>query len=197
MSDDRDLTTYVNATSWAKKEMTPVSQYLMTSMAKYDDAEDRGLTAQTLDKWETVYVPTAIVHTEVPENMKSWLRQQTRWRKGYLRSSTFVSSFFWRKNPLIALIFYIEFMQSFTMPLVFFIIYVYSPFLLSNYLLTITHLTGQLLIALATGLDYRLREPKAKNWIYKPVMSLLVIAVIPWLLFPALLTYKKNRWLTR
>lgn len=197
MSDDRDLTTYVAASSWAKKEMTPLSQHLMESMAKYDDSEDRGLTAQTLTTWETVYVPTAIVHTEVPEKMKPWIRQQTRWRKGYLRSCTFVSAFFWKKHPLMALVFYTEFMQSFMSPLIILLVYVYTPLFLHNYLLPLTYLSGQLLLGFASGLDYRLRDPTAKNWVYKPLMSLLTLLVIPWLLFPAIWTYKKNRWLTR
>ena len=197
MSDDRDLTTYVTASSWAKKEMAPLAQHLMESMAKYDDSEDRGLTAQTLTTWKTVYVPTAVVHTEVPEKMKSWIRQQTRWRKGYLRSCTFVSAFFWKKHPLMALVFYTEFMQSFMSPLIFFIVYIYAPLFLHNYLLPLTYLAGQLLLGFASGLDYRFRDPTAKNWFYKPLMSLLTLLVIPWLLFPAIWTYKKNRWLTR
>jgi len=69
MSDDRDLTTYVTA-RLGEERNDSTSQHLMESMAKYDDSEDRGLTAQTLTTWETVYVPTAIVHTEVPEKMK-------------------------------------------------------------------------------------------------------------------------------
>jgi len=169
----------------------------MESMARYDDSEDRGLTAQTLTTWETVYVPTAIVHTEVPEKMKPWIRQQTRWRKGYLRSCTFVSAFFWKKHPLMALVFYTEFMQSFMSPMIFLLVYVYTPLFLHNYLLPFTYLFGQLLLGFASGLDYRLRDPTAKNWIYKPLMSLLTLVVIPWLLFPAIWTYKKNRWLTR
>jgi hyaluronan synthase len=197
MSDDRDLTTYVAASSWAKKEMAPLSQRLMESMAKYDDSEDRGLTAQTLTTWETVYVPTAVVYTEVPEKMRSWIRQQTRWRKGYLRSSTFVSAFFWKKHPLMALVFYTEFMQSFLSPVILVLVYIYTPLFLHNYLLPITHLFGQLLLGFASGLDYRLRDPMAKNWVYKPLISLLTLVVIPCLLFPAIWTYKKNRWLTR
>ena len=197
MSDDRDLTTYVTATSWARKEMTTVSQQLREAMANYDDSEDRGLTSQALDQWETVYVPTAIVYTEVPEKIRPWLRQQTRWRKGYLRSCTYISCFFWRKNPLMSLIFYTEFMQSFISPLLFLYIYGYMPLFLNNYMFTLAHLGGQLLIGLGTGLDYKFREPVTKNWVYKPLMGLLTFTIMPWLLFPALWTYKKNLWLTR
>ena len=53
----------------------------MVSMASYDDAEDRGLTSYTMHEWQTVYVPTAVVYTDVPEKCRQYLRQQIRWKK--------------------------------------------------------------------------------------------------------------------
>lgn len=196
-SDDRDLTTYAIATSWAKKELAPIKTKLMESMAQYDDAEDRGLTAQTLTEWKTVYVPSAVVHTEVPDNIKSYIRQQTRWKKGYLRSNFFVSAFFWRKHPLIALIFYIELMTTFIAPIILFAIYIYTPLILHNYFLPLTYLTGQILVGLVAGLDYKFRQPKTKMWKYKPLMNVITTFILPWLIFPALWTFRKNQWLTR
>lgn len=196
-SDDRDLTSYVMASSWAKEDLAPLSLELMKEMAKYDDSEDRGLTAQALIEWETVYIPSAIVHTEVPELPKAYLRQQTRWKKGYVRSCFFVSAFFWKKHPLMALIFYLEFMSTFLGPLVIFAVYFYAPFILGIFWIPLTYSIGQILIGLAAGLDYRFREPKVKNWKYKPLMNMMASFVLPWLLIPALWTYKKNRWMTR
>jgi len=196
-SDDRDLTTYAIATPWAKKELAPFSRNLFEDMAKYDDSEDRGLTTYTLVDWETVYIPTAIVYTEVPENLKHYIRQQIRWKKGYLRSSFFVSAFFWKKNPLMSLIFYTEFMTTLITPLVISAIYIYSPFVLQNFWLPITYFIGQVLVGLAAGLDYKFRDDNAKNWKFKPLMNLFSSLVLPWLIFPALWTYRKNQWLTR
>jgi len=170
---------------------------LMKEMANYDDSEDRGLTAHTLMEWETVYVPTAVVYTEVPETPKSYIRQQTRWKKGYIRSCFFVSAFFWRKNPLMALVFYLEFMSTFVSPAVIFAIYIYAPSVLHLYLIPLTYLIGQLLIGLAAGLDYKVREPETANWKYKPLMNLVASFVLPWLVIPALWTFRKNRWMTR
>jgi hyaluronan synthase len=196
-SDDRDLTSYTLATPWAKKELAPFQQKLMESMAQFDDAEDRGLTAQTLTEWETSYVPSAIVYTDVPDNLRKYIRQQVRWKKGYLRSNFYVSAFFWRKNPLMALLFYMEFMTTFTAPLIIFIIYFYGPFILNNYWIPITYVTGQLLIGFTAGLDYKFREKNVRNWKYKPFMNLFASIALSWLVIPAILTYNKNRWLTR
>jgi hyaluronan synthase len=195
--DDRNLTTYVVASPWAKEDLAPLSMHLMKSMARYDDSEDRGLTAQTLVNWKTVYVPTAVVHTEVPETLKKYLRQQTRWKKGYLRSTFFVSAFFWRKNPIIAALFYIEFMSALTSPFVIFSIYFYAPIFLGQFWFPLTYLAGQLLIGLVAGVDYKFRDPTARNWKHKPLMNLISSLMLTWILFPALYSFRKNGWLTR
>ena len=196
-SDDRDLTTYAISTKWAKQQFASLQLRLMESMAQYDDSEDRGLTSAALIEWETVYVPTAVVHTEVPETIKKYIRQQIRWRKGYFRSSFYVSAFFWKKNPLMSLIFYTEFMSTFTAPLIIFTIYLYSPLILKDFWLPLTYLVSQILIGLAAGLDYRARDTDARYWMYKPLMNLITSFMLSWLSFPALLTYNQNRWLTR
>ncbi len=122
-SDDRDLTSYAIATPWAKTELAPISRTMMEDTANYDDAEDRIFTAQAIVEWKSVYVASALVYTDVPDNVSGYIKQQKRWKKGYVRSNFFVSSFFWKKNPLMALIFYVEFMTTFTSPLIFLLYY--------------------------------------------------------------------------
>lgn len=196
-SDDRSLTVYTIATSWAKSQFAPVERFLMKSMAGYDDAEDRALTSQALKEWDTVYVPTAVVYTEVPERFKAYMRQQIRWRKGYLRSAFFASAFFWRKNPIMAQIFYLEFMSAFILPVIAFSIFFYRPIFLDSYWYLVTFIAGQIVIGIAVGLDYKFRDPSARNWIYKPLMNLISMGILAWLLLPALWGFRKKGWLTR
>ncbi|MGD1118815.1 MAG: glycosyltransferase [Dehalococcoidales bacterium] len=195
--DDRNLTAYAIATPWAKGQLAPLEMSLLKSMAGYDDAEDRGLTSQSIIEWDTVYVPTAIVYTEVPEKWRQYIRQQIRWKKGYLRSTFFISAFFWRKNPLMAVLFYLEFMSAFIAPAITLSIFVYSPIVRHSYLFPLMYIGGQLLIGMAAGMDYKFRVPTAKQWLYKPVMNLISAFILPWILFPALLGFKQNKWLTR
>jgi hyaluronan synthase len=196
-SDDRDLTSYVIASSWTRKELAPLSLQLMKGMADYDDSEDRGLTANALMDWETAYIPSALVRTEVPEKPKAYIRQQTRWKKGYVRSCFFVSAFFWKKHPLMALIFYLEFMSTFLGPLVIFAVYFYAPLVLGFLWIPVTYTLSQILIGVGAGLDYKFREPGARNWKYKPLMNMIASLALPWLLVPAMWSYRKNRWMTR
>ena len=196
-SEDRDLTSYVIAKPWAKRDLAPFPQKLKESMAQYDDAEDRALTAHSLVEWKSVYVATAIVYTDVPEKFKGYFKQQKRWKKGYVRSNFFVSAFFWRKNPLISLIFYIDFMTTFTAPVITVIVLFYDTLILQHFWLTAAFIGGSLLTGLVQGLDYKFRDSTAKNWMYKPLMNLLTSFVLSWLIFPALWNYRKNEWLTR
>jgi hyaluronan synthase len=166
-------------------------------MSSYDDAEDRGLTAHALTTWQTVYVPSAVVYTEVPDRLRTYIRQQIRWKKGFLRSCFYVSAFFWKKNPVIALVFYTEFMSTFIFPLILFSIYFYAPFVYQLYWLPLTYWTGQILIGVVAGFDYKFRQPSSKNWKYKPFMNIIASTLLPWLVIPAIWTFRKNRWMTR
>jgi len=196
--DDRHLTTYVMATPWAKRELAPLEVRLQDFMASYDDAEDRGLTSQAMAvEWKTVYAPTALAYTEVPETPRKYFRQQLRWRKAYLRTSFFVSAFFWRKNPIIAFLFYLQFMGAFLGPAVLLSIFIYGPIFLHSYLYPFTYLAAQLLTGAVIGVDYKLRDPASDHWAYMPIMNLLSSLVLTWLVFPAILGFKRRGWLTR
>lgn len=203
-SDDRELTSYVIASRFGKKGLKETissgsfSKQLMESAARYDDSEDRVLTAQALGLWKTVYVATAIVYTDVPEKFRGFLKQQERWKKGYLRTNFFVSSFFWqRRNPLMTLIYYVEFMTTFTAPLILFTIIFYEPFVLKQYWYPLFLIGSLLLKGFAVGFDYKFRDPAAKHWMYKPLMNVITNFVLSWVLFPALWNFRKNKWLTR
>lgn len=196
-SDDRALTSFAIGSKTYKLGLLPLAEKLANVASKYDDAEDRILTVQSLVEWKAVYVASAIVYTDVPEKMKGYFRQQQRWKKGYIRSNFFASVFFWRKHPLMSLIFYTDFMTTFTMPLIIFIVLFYEPFVLGELWTPLVFLSGLALIGTAQGLDYRFRDTATKNWKYRPLMNLMSTFLLSWLLFPSIWTLRKNEWLTR
>jgi len=198
ISDDREMTTYVIAPKKGKQMMTPASRNIMKWMSRYDDAEDRSLTGQALLDWKAVYVPTAIVYTEVPDAMKVFLKQQKRWKRGTLRVNFFVSGFFWRRNPFMSLlIFYMEFMYMFIMPLLVVTAFVYEPLFLNNFWIPMVFLFGIMLVGIAQGVDYKFRDPSSKYWYYKPIENLMFVFIQCWLIFPAIWSLRKNDWGTR
>jgi len=204
---DRELSAYAIATtSDVKNKMVQAlslssssfSQKLKESTSQYDDSEDRALTANSLIKWKSVYVASAIVYSDSPENIKRFLNQQTRWKKGYLRTNFFLSTFFWRgRNPLISLMYYSDLLSTFTQPFINLMVLFYEPFILHNIWIPIAYLIGAALSGLIQGLDIKFRDPNSKHWKYKPLMNLFNVFVLSWLLFYALFTFKKNSWMTR
>jgi hyaluronan synthase len=198
IGDDRELTSFVTAKSWSKPDLiSHFAQKRLDNASKYDDAEDRILTAQTLVQWRAVYVASAVVFTDVPEKFKGFIKQQVRWKRGYLRAQFFVSAFFWHNNPIMVFIFYLEFMASLTMPLIIIAVFVYEPFIRGEYLFTLFFLASHLLTGMVEALDSKFRNPKDPTWKYKPLMNILSSLVLTWLVPYSWLTLKTDRWGTR
>jgi hyaluronan synthase len=198
IGDDRELTSFVTAKSWSKPDLlSQFAQARLDNAAKHDDAEDRVLTAQTLTQWMAVYVASAVVFTDVPEKFRGFMKQQIRWKRGYLRAQFFVSAFFWQNNPIMVFIFYLEFMASLTMPLIIFAVLVYEPVFRGEYMFTIFFIISHFVSGGIEALDSRFRNPQDPIWKYKPLMNVLSTMVLSWLVIYAWLTLKTDKWGTR
>lgn len=67
-------------------------------------SEDRHLTNLVLEKgFDVVYVPKAISYTHTPDTIRGFLKQQQRWKRGYIRESTYTLTYAWKKKPLLFL----------------------------------------------------------------------------------------------
>jgi hyaluronan synthase len=65
-------------------------------------SEDRHLTNLVLKRnYEVVYVGEAISWTETPATVRGFLRQQRRWKRGYIRESIYTLSYAWRNKLLL------------------------------------------------------------------------------------------------
>ena len=202
---DREITAYVLASKNVKKSLlqtlwTPsnLSHKLMESATHYDDADDRLLTAQSLQKWESAYVVTATTYVEGQETWKGFIKQQTRWKKGFLRANFYLSTFFWKeRHPFASVVYYLDVMASLTIPFVIVTVLLYEPLVLKQFWLPFAFIGGIIFSAVVQGIDMKLRCPKSRIWKYMPLMSLFGTFVLSWLLFAALWNYRKNTWMTR
>jgi hyaluronan synthase len=175
-----------------------LSNKLLRSLASYDDSEDRALTTYSLTKCKSAYVSNAVVYTDVPEKLNGFIKQQQRWKKGTLRSNLFASTFVWSKNnPIMSLIFYAGFALSILSPIVTIVALLYCVFILHNILFPLFLVNGYLMVGFLEGLDYKMRDPNAEYWKYKPIMNLILAFVVSWLTFSAIVNYRKDVWLTR
>ena len=62
-------------------------------------SEDRHLTNLVLRRnYDVVYVEEAVSWTETPATVRGFLRQQRRWKRGYIRESIYTLSYAWRNK---------------------------------------------------------------------------------------------------
>jgi hyaluronan synthase len=67
-------------------------------------SEDRHLTNLVLRRgYDVVYVEDAVSWTETPATLRGFLRQQRRWKRGYIRESIYTLSYAWRRKRLLFL----------------------------------------------------------------------------------------------
>jgi hyaluronan synthase len=67
-------------------------------------SEDRHLTNLVLRRnYDVVYVAEAVSWTETPATVRGFLRQQRRWKRGYIRESIYTLSYAWRNKQLLFL----------------------------------------------------------------------------------------------
>jgi cellulose synthase/poly-beta-1,6-N-acetylglucosamine synthase-like glycosyltransferase len=65
-------------------------------------SEDRHLTNLVLKRgYDVVYVSEAVSWTETPSTVRGFLRQQRRWKRGYVRESLFTLLYAWRVKKLL------------------------------------------------------------------------------------------------
>jgi hyaluronan synthase len=65
-------------------------------------SEDRHLTNLVLKRgYDVVYVAEAVSWTETPATVRGFLRQQRRWKRGYIRESIYTLTYAWRCKKLL------------------------------------------------------------------------------------------------
>jgi len=159
-------------------------------------AAANGGTNETPRRWDVLYSASARVWTEVPATWRKFLRQQTRWKKSFIRNLFFTGRFYWRRPALAAWAFYLGVLFVLVGPIIAFrAIY----FLTANgdFLSAPLYLAGVAFVGLLYGLDYKIRNPDSHYWIFRPLMSLVSTFVLSWLLIYAALTIRNPNWLTR
>ena len=67
-------------------------------------SEDRHLTNLILRSgFDVVYTGEAVSWTETPSTVRGFLRQQRRWKRGYIRESIYTLTYAWRRKRLLFL----------------------------------------------------------------------------------------------
>lgn len=156
--------------------------------------DDRSLTNYVIQKYRAVYSPEAFAHTVVPNNFSTYVKQQQRWKKSWIRETIIASAFIWKKNPLAALFFYTYVFLAFASPVVFVRAMIWHPFV--NHTWPLAYLGGLFLMLLLHGVYYRISVGR-KSWAMAIVSFWFYSVILMWQLPWAFVTVADTKWGTR
>ena len=156
--------------------------------------DDRAMTNLVLEKHRTGYQDTAVCSTIVPNKYKVFLKQQMRWKRSWLRESIIAGKFMWRKEPFMAVFFYVGLLVPMLAPIVVLYNLVYVPIVQGIF--PTTFLVGLLLMAAMMSFAQMLLR-RSTTWIYGIVFCIFYEAVLLWQMPIAWVTFWKSTWGTR
>jgi cellulose synthase/poly-beta-1,6-N-acetylglucosamine synthase-like glycosyltransferase len=178
---DRTLTGFVLGAPWLHDKVT--KRYPESAFMKKIYAQK---------KWKIVYSRSARSYTIVPNSIKKVVRQQTRWKKSFIRNIFQTGTFIWKKPLPVAFVYYTHILFVFLAPL----IVAHVLFLSSSSLLVSLgyYSFSVLVIGSLFALALKLEDKECRHWFYRPLMSLFSTLFLSWLIFYALATVKKMTW---
>ena len=169
-----------------------LNQTFLGQKATFGD--DRSMTNFILRKHRTSYQDTAICATIVPNDYEVFLRQQMRWKRSWLRESINAGRFMWKKEPFMALFFYMGVIVPIVAPAIVVYNLVYVP--LVHRVFPYTFILGMILMSLMMSLTQKVLR-KSTTWLYGIWFCLYYEAVLLWQMPIAWVTFWKSNWGTR
>jgi len=166
-------------------------QTFLGRKATYGD--DRALTNSILQRHRVVYQAQARSYTLAPTTVRTFLVQQLRWKKSWLRESLRVVRYIWRKHPIAAALTYMSVFFPWVAP----IVVVHSLFWRS---LAVGspwfYLMGAYVMALLYSLYYAVAR-KSPLWWHGMTFVAVYMAFLVWQTYYAVATLRNTSWGTR
>ncbi len=169
-----------------------LNQKFLGQKATFGD--DRAMTNFVLKHHRTSYQDTAVCSTIVPNRHKVFLKQQMRWKRSWLRESIMAAKFMWRKEPFMAVFFYIGLIVPVAAPVVVLYNLIYVP--ITQRIFPTTFLVGLLLMSLIMSVVQLLLR-RSTTWIYGMLFCIYYEVVLLWQMPVAWVTFWKSTWGTR
>ena len=175
-----------------KNEEAWLNQRFLGRPATFGD--DRSMTNYILKTHRTGYQDKAICSTIVPSTYQSFLKQQMRWKRSWLRESLRACSFIWRKEPFMFFFFLIGLIVPIAAPVIVVYNLIWVP--AAYRIFPSTFLFGLLLMAALLSLAHLLFK-RSSLWGYGLYFVLFYEAVLLWQMPVAWVTFWKSEWGTR
>jgi hyaluronan synthase len=156
--------------------------------------DDRSMTNFILRHNRTCYQDTAICHTIVPNTHSVFLKQQMRWKRSWLRESLIAARFMWKKEPFMAISFYMGLLIPILAPVIVLYNLIYIPIV--HRVWPLTFIFGLILMALLMSMA-QLFLRKSSTWSFGLWFCLYYEVVLLWQMPLAWVTFWKTTWGTR
>jgi hyaluronan synthase len=159
--------------------------------------DDRSLTNCVLRDWRIVYEKKAVSHTIVPTTFRSFVIQQTRWKRSWTRESLLVAKFIWRKHPVAAFFTYLSIVLPLIAPIAAIHSLVWGP-LIHGGTLPLVYLAGIYSLAMVYSLYYLIfQDEYSLVWLYGILFVFFYLAIMLWQTYYAIATCRTAAWGTR
>jgi hyaluronan synthase len=159
--------------------------------------DDRSLTNCVLRDWRILYERRAVSHTIVPTTFRSFLIQQTRWKRSWTRESLLVAKFIWRKHPVAAIFAYMSIILPLLAPIAALHSLVWAP-LTHHGVLPLTYLAGIYALALVYSFYFLLFQDRYNVlWLYGILFVFFYLGIMLWQTYYAIATCRTASWGTR
>jgi len=143
--------------------------------------------------WQVVYSQSARALTNVPDSFGSFLKQQIRWKKSFVRNIWLTGAFYWQKPLPAAFMYYLRAVFVFVGPFIVFRNLVWLPLNGDWYSATL-YVSGILFVGFTFATLHKIERPNEDGWVYRPLMNFISTFVLSWLIFYSVVTIKKMVW---
>lgn len=157
--------------------------------------DDRSLTNSLLERgYKVVYQDDARTTTIVPEDHRTFLRQQMRWKRSWFRETLRGMGFMWKRPPLMSISFYLGFILPLLGPAVVVRSLLYVP--LTQHRSPLIYIMGVFLMSCLISCTYLFLK-RSRLWFYGILFCFYYMFVLIWQLPWAVLTFSRTLWGTR
>ena len=154
---------------------------------------DLSLSKSAKSCWNVKYSYSIRVNVGVPTTISALVKQQIRWKKSFIRSLFSTGGIYWKRPFLCALLYYIQTSMRFVRPYIVFYSIVMLP-LKGDIISLIYWISGIMFTGMIYAVDFRLRNPGDKLWLYRPLFTFLTTFVYTWLLIYSAITIRNKSW---
>jgi hyaluronan synthase len=143
--------------------------------------------------WNVEYSNSIKVNVGVPKTFESLARQQIRWKKSFIRSLFSTGGIFWKRPFFVALLYYIQTAMKLIRPYVLFYTIAILP-LKGDFTSVLFWIAGLMFTGMIWAVEYRLRNPNDRLWLFRPPFTFITTFVYTWLLIYSAITIRNKSW---